>query len=295
MIVLVPADVLRPGHADAHFAADAEAARASGMEVGLVDHDALTRTGAPDPRAAVRRVRGEGPAIYRGWMLRSEQYAAFDDALRGRGVTLCTNARHYRRAHEFPGWYDVFARLTPESSWTRGVGRDEFDRARAVLGPGPAVVRDYTKSMKHHWHEAMYIPDLADTDAAWQVARRLRELRGPDLTGGFVLRRFEDLAAEEVRTWWVDGNCRLVGPHPDTPDRMPAPGPDLTTVEPLVRELGCPFVTVDFALRSDGVWRVLEVGDGQVSDRPATLAPQRLLTVLGSLGGPDAPPEDRSR
>ncbi|MFF0455813.1 ATP-grasp domain-containing protein [Nocardia africana] len=295
MIVLVPADVLRPGRADAHFAADAEAARASGMRVELVDHDALTRTGSPDPRAAVRRVRGEGPAIYRGWMLRGEQYAAFDDALRERRVTLCTNARHYRRAHEFPGWYDVFAPLTPESSWTRGVGRDEFDRARAFLGPGPAVVRDYTKSMKHHWHEAMYIPDLADTDAAWRVAQRLRELRGLDLTGGFVLRRFEDLAAEEVRTWWVDGSCRLVGPHPDTPDRMPAPGPDLTAVEPLVRELGCRFVTVDFALRSDGVWRVLEVGDGQVSDRPATLAPQRLLTALATLGGSDARPEDRSR
>ncbi|WP_158271184.1 ATP-grasp domain-containing protein [Nocardia sp. MDA0666] len=218
MIVLVPADVLRPGRADAHFAADAEAARASGMQVDLVDHDALIRD---DAAAAVRRVRGEGPAICRGWMMRSQQYAAFDDALRARGITLRTDARHYRRAHEFPGWYDVFARHTPESSWTRGVGRDEFDRARSHLGSGPAVVRDYTKSMKHHWHEAMYIPDLADTEAAWRVAQRLCELRGPDLTGGFVLRRYEALAAEEVRTWWVDGSCRLAGPHPDTPDRMP--------------------------------------------------------------------------
>ncbi|WP_063011482.1 ATP-grasp domain-containing protein [Nocardia kruczakiae] len=292
MIVLVPADVLRPGRADAHFAADAEAARASGMQVELIDHDALIRD---DAAGAVRRVRGEGPAIYRGWMMRSEQYAAFEDALRARGVTVRTDARHYRRAHEFPGWYDVFARHTPESCWTRGVGRDEFDRARGHLGSGPAVVRDYTKSMKHHWHEAMYIPDLADTEAAWRVAQRLRELRGPDLTGGFVLRRFEDLAAEEVRTWWVDGRCRLAGPHPDTPDRMPASEPDLSAIEPLVREIGCRFVTVDFALRSDGVWRVLEVGDGQVSDRPTTLAPHRLLAALAHLSDPDAPREDRSR
>ncbi|TDC65172.1 hypothetical protein [Streptomyces hainanensis] len=24
-----------------------------------------------------------------------------------------------------------------------------------------------------------------------------------------------------VRPWWVDGACRLIGPHPDTPRRTP--------------------------------------------------------------------------
>jgi hypothetical protein len=32
--------------------------------------------------------------------------------------------------------------------------------------------------------------------------------------------------------------------------------------------LGLPFVAVDLALRTDDVWRVIELGDGQVSDRP---------------------------
>ncbi|WP_446220731.1 ATP-grasp domain-containing protein [Micromonospora sp. IBHARD004] len=32
--------------------------------------------------------------------------------------------------------------------------------------------------------------------------------------------------------------------------------------------LDLPLVTADLALRADGVWRVVEVGDGQVSDRP---------------------------
>ncbi|NKY85113.1 ATP-grasp domain-containing protein [Nocardia veterana] len=286
MIVLVPADVLHPARADAHFAAEAEAARAAGMEVALVDHDALTRPEPTDAAAAVRRVRAAGPAVYRGWMLRTDRYAAFDDALRARGVTLCTTAPQYRRAHEFPGWYDIFRRHTPESRWTHGARRDDFDRARGDLGTGPAVVRDYTKSVKHHWREAMYIPDLAAGETAWTVARRLHDLRGSDFTGGFVVRRFEELAADEVRTWWVDGTCRLVGPHPDSPDRMPDPAPDPRVVEPLVRTLGCRFVTVDFALRADGVWRVLEIGDGQVSDRPATLPAPQLLRALAQLDDP---------
>jgi hypothetical protein len=39
------------------------------------------------------------------------------------------------------------------------------------------VVRDYTKSMKHYWHQAAFIPDLGDASAAWQVASRFRQLR----------------------------------------------------------------------------------------------------------------------
>ncbi|AHH19033.1 hypothetical protein NONO_c42490 [Nocardia nova SH22a] len=292
MILLVPADVLHPRRPDEHFAADAEAAREAGWEIGLVDHDALTNL---DSSTAVRRVRATGPAVYRGWMLGTAQYEAFAAALREREVVLCTDADMYRRAHEFPGWYETFTGHTPESAWTRGTDRSEFDRARAALGQGPAVVRDYTKSMKHHWHEAMYIPDLADAEAAWRVASRLRDMREAEFTGGFVIRRFEELAAAEVRTWWVDGQCMLTGPHPDTPDHTPQPGPDTTAVAPLVAGLGCRFVTVDFALRSDGTWRVLEVGDGQVSDRPVTVSAATLTTALAGLTDPGRPPADRTR
>jgi ATP-grasp domain, R2K clade family 3 len=39
-------------------------------------------------------------------------------------------------------------------------------------------------------------------------------------------------------------------------------------------------VTVDFAMRADGEWRVVELGDGQVSDRPVTMAPKVLVSAL---------------
>jgi len=32
--------------------------------------------------------------------------------------------------------------------------------------PGPGVLRDYVKSMKHYWHEAAYISNTADHAAA---------------------------------------------------------------------------------------------------------------------------------
>jgi hypothetical protein len=278
-MILVPADPLRGRRADEHFAAEAEAARDAGLTVALVDHDALT-----EPDGATRGVRrvpeSGGEAVYRGWMLRSQQYAAFAGALAERGVTLRTGAAEYQRAHELPGWSAALASVTPESVWTLGDRREGFAAACGRLGAGPAVLRDYVKSMKHYWDEAAFIPDVADPAAAWKVASRFRELRDEEFTGGFVLRRFEDFTSAEARTWWVDGTCRLVGAHPDTPD-TPAPEDlDLAWLAPLVGSLGLAFVTVDLVLRADGVWRVVELGDGQVSDRPSSTNPAAFMAAI---------------
>ncbi|GIJ35045.1 hypothetical protein Vse01_41930 [Micromonospora sediminimaris] len=246
--------------------------------MAVVDHDALTGPGRADQ--AVALVPAGGEAVYRGWMLRSEQYAAFAEALSRRGVTLRTSPEQYRQAHELPGWYAALAAYTPTSVWTGGDLRADFDRVRVELGNGPAVLRDYTKSMKHYWHEAVFIPDLADSETAWKVASRLRHLREDDFVGGFVLRRYERFTSVEARTWWVNGVCVLVSAHPDTPNDVPHLDVDLVAVTPVIAALGLPFITVDLALRDDGVWRIIEIGDGQVSDRPATTEPSSLVTAL---------------
>jgi hypothetical protein len=278
VLMLIPHDVLRPRRPDDHFAAEAAAARAAGWVVALVDHDALA--GGGDADAAVVRVPAGEDAVYRGWMLGAGRYAVLAEALARRGVTLRTGPAQYRRAHELPGWCAELAGWTPETAWTTGAGRAAFDQARAELGDGPAVLRDWTKSMKHYWDEAVYVPDLGDAAAAWRVASRLRELRGDEFTGGFVLRRFEEFTGAEVRTWWVGGECRLAGAHPDSPGELPPPDLDLAGVTPVIAALGLPFVTVDLARRADGVWRVIEVGDGQVSDRPASMPAEVLVGAL---------------
>jgi ATP-grasp domain, R2K clade family 3 len=280
-MLLVPADPLWPRRPDEHFAPEAAAARDAGLEVALVDHGALA--GGGDVERAVATVAGSGTGVYRGWMLRSEQYSSFATALAARGVTLRTSSEQFKQAHELPGWYSSLAAVTPLSAWTIGYDRAGFDRVRVELGAGPAVLRDYVKSMKHYWREAAFIPDLADGVAAWQVASRFRQLREDDFVGGFVLRRFEQFTSAEVRTWWVNGECGLIGAHPDTPNELPDSDVDITSVAPVVAAMGLPFVTVDLARRGDGVWRVVELGDGQVSDRPDSLAPHRLIAALSVI------------
>ncbi|MCX4960978.1 ATP-grasp domain-containing protein [Streptomyces virginiae] len=282
--VLYCRDPLNERRADAHFAAEARQLRAAGGTVGLIDHDALL---AGDAERAVARVpEGTGALWYRGWMIPAGRYAALDAALRRRGGELVVTPEAYRRAHELPGWYETFAGLTPVSGWLpAGPGAvpdpEGLGALAAGLPPGAAVVKDYVKSRKHEWDEACYVPDLADPAALHRVVARFVELQGEFLTGGVVLRAFEHFvtpegAAAEVRVWWRDGVPRLVTAHPDSPVAEvphpfePAPEPALDpALEPVraaVEALGCPFVTTDLALRADGVWRVVEVGDGQVSD-----------------------------
>ncbi|MFI6265366.1 ATP-grasp domain-containing protein [Micromonospora sp. NPDC051006] len=280
-MLLVPGDPLRPRRPDEHFAPEAQAAREAGWVVAVVDHDALERGDGAE--RAVASVPSGGTAIYRGWMLGSGRYARLTHVLAQRGVTVRTTAEQYRRAHELPEWYPALAGVTPRSAWTTSADRADFDQARLTLGAGPAVVRDHVKSMKHYWDEAAFIADLGDRDAAWKVASRLRQLRDDDFVGGFVLREFESFTSAEVRTWWVDGRCVLIGPHPDTPHDQPPGELDLGWLRPLIGELDLPFVTADLALRADGVWRLVEVGDGQVSDRPITIEPAAIIAAL--VGG----------
>ena len=268
MTMLSCVDPLNPRAVDRHFAREASAARDLGATVALMDHDALLQG---DTDRAVERVRrGLGALWYRGWMIPSAQYAELASALEARGAELNVTPDAYRSAHELPGWYETFGELTPTSVWGEG----------ATLSAGPGIVKDYVKSRKHEWAEACYIPDLADVEATARIVARFVELQGDYLAGGVVLREFESFVGEEARVWWIDGAARLVTPHPDSPSGGNVPMPDLTEVEAAVRRLGARFVTTDIVRREDGAWRVVEVGDGQVSDLHAQVDPAELLEPL---------------
>lgn len=286
MTVVFCADPLAPTRTDPHFAAQARAVRDAGRAVALLDHDALL---VGDLAAAVRRIpRDLGEVWYRGWMIPAGRYAELADALAGRGVSLRVAATAYRAAHELPGWYAAMAQVTPDSVWTpwqpfEPPTVEQVQVLVAPLGGGPAIVKDYVKSRKHEWAEACFIPDLADVAHTHRVVSRMVALQEDFLQGGIVVRRFEHFARWEDRTvearvWWVHGEPVLTGPHPDTPELSCEP--DLAAIAPLVAAFGHPFVTTDVAQRDDGAWRVVELGDGQVSDLPTGVDPSAVLDHL---------------
>lgn len=275
--MLFPRDVLNPKLVDEHFRPEASAARGEGISIALLDHDALL---AGDTAHAIRGIGDDADAlVYRGWMIPPDRYRELETAL-GNG-RLRTTADEFRRAHHLPHWYPSLAEHTPVSVWTTTPDLDEFVATLAELPGGPAVIKDYSKSEKHYWDEAMFIPDVRDAAAAKAVASRFQELRGDFFDTGFVVRVFEPFVGDEVRSWWVNGELRCVTAHPDAPDASP-PELDLSSLHDAVPLLDLRFVAVDLVRDEVGRTRIVEVGDGQVSDRPTSCDPTDFIRATSS-------------
>jgi hypothetical protein len=276
--LLIPWDPLKNRRADRHFASEAEAAVGVGLGVHLIDHDAIL---AGDIEAALRALSGTGAElVYRGWMIPPPRYRVLGEALHDRGFELRTSPDDFAGAHHLPNWYHSVADLTAESVWTSGTDLDQLTVIADRLGHGPAVLKDYSKSEKHYWDEAMFIPELSDHGRLQAVARRFLELRADSFDTGFVLRRFESWEPFEWRTWWVDGDCVAATAHPDTPSVLPD-HLDVGALRSQIKSLELPFISVDLAMSSStGGLRVVEIGDGQVSDRPSSYDPVQFVDAI---------------
>lgn len=213
---------------------------------------------------------GARDAVYRGWMLTVEEYASLEQALRDNDITMKTSAKQYEKAHHLPGWYADFEALTPKTYLWNPFGDESLDSFCSNLPEQAYVVKDYVKSRKHEWDTACFAPNV---EALPEVVNEFVRLQTEDdsFVGEVVVREYEHFDKEvgEARVWWVDGEFVVSLPHPDNPEQLPAVDKDfLDTVQACVRRLGCPFVVTDITYTVDGVWRVIEVGDGQVSGLP---------------------------
>ncbi len=281
MNVLFCADPLNPRRVDEAYRDEAEAARAAGLDVCMVDYEALL-SGSPD--GAVARVpAADAPtqSVYRGWMLTVEQYEALFEALAGRGVTLINTPAQYAHCHWLPLSYAAMADVTPKTVWR---AKDEFavsDLAALLqpFGDAPMIVKDYVKSRKHEWAEACFIPAASDTDTAVRVVETFLRRQGDALAGGLVFREFEVFEpllahpqsgmplTREYRLIFLDGELLLSSRYWDSADYA-GETPPLKFFTEVARRINSRFFTLDAAKTTQGAWRVIELGDAQAAELP---------------------------
>lgn len=263
--------------------AESNAAERLGLEQALVDFEAMVYE--HDARATVRRVAAHADsttAIYRGWMLKPDQYASLYDALRARGVALINDPPAYRHCHYLPESYAMIEGRTPRSVWLKLSGDPPIDDIMAALRPfgaAPVIVKDFVKSRKHEWHEACFIPSASDRDAVERVVRKFVELQDDDLNEGLVFREFVDFEplavhsksgmplTKEFRLFVLDGRVIFSSPYWDEGDYADVK-PPIDDFRDVARQIASRFFTIDVAKRRDGDWLIVELGDGQVAGLP---------------------------
>ncbi len=198
--------------------------------------------------AALPGIPRSSQVVYRGWMATEEEYANYIRAVEVAGANPITSRCEYLTSHHMPNWYPLISEFTPETH----VFSPDADLVAELrrLGWDSYFIKDYVKSLKTGRGSIVREPTEAPA-----LLEELRQYRGR-IEGGICVRRFEDFLPESERRYFaLNGVGHGSGREPV---------PDVVRI--CAERIPCPFFSVDVVRRRDGLLRVVEIGDGQVSD-----------------------------
>jgi hypothetical protein len=241
--LLYPSDPLKTKYCDEFYAAEFAAMGAWGLNTSLFSLESF-QAGSFQTFPAIPT---DAIVIYRGWMLSLTDYESLGAAVSRSGGRLLTDTKTYLSTHHLPNWYPLISELTPE---TRIFPADaDLVAELNSLGWNEYFIKDYVKSLKTSIGSKILSPEHAAA-----VITEMRRFRG-NIEGGFCVRRVEKFLTSTEKRYFVMNSapCSMHGEIP----------PIVTQCAARIQSR---FFSVDVVERSDGELRVVEIGDGQVSD-----------------------------
>jgi hypothetical protein len=106
---LLPRDAAVTGRPEGLFAEQWAALAEAGFSASLCS-DAVFAGRKP-----LRNIPPGSQVVYRGWMLKGEEYGALVRAIEEGGARAFTPTREYLATHYLPNWYPLLSDLTPET------------------------------------------------------------------------------------------------------------------------------------------------------------------------------------
>lgn len=259
MRLLYPSDPFDKKRPDEQFSDEYDAVVGAGLQAVLFSFEDF-ETGTLKVSAPIDPGQ---PVLYRGWMLTPEAYASLVSQLGNKGAVAITSPAHYRKCHHLPEWYSQLAAYTSETV-VLPVDTDFVAALACLQWPG-YFLKDFVKSLNTGGGSLVSSPQ----DIAARV-ELMRSYRG-QIEGGICVRRQEEYLEETERRYFVVHGQAYA-----------ASGEVPELVSECARLIDSPFFSVDVVLRSDGVLRLVELGDGQVSDRKEW-GVERFAWVLGKV------------
>jgi hypothetical protein len=265
---LFPSSSFDPYMIDEAFFDQAIALRQAGFGTSVVDIDA-GRIHGPKPSA-------DAVCVYRGWMMNPEEYMHYAATVVLNKATPLTMPDQYLAAHHLPNWYPLVERWTPSTSIFPGdsellkrdkkeIGYILGEHVRAMrglhhlsgYGDGSEwqkfQLKDYVKSLKTDGDSA-----LTDIEDITPTLEKMEKYRGI-IEGGICVRSWEEFfPGSETRYFVVNG--RYFGQDVVFDTRA------MRILDAVKHLIASPFWSVDIAKRMDDEFRIVEIGDGQVSD-----------------------------
>lgn len=244
MRILYPWNPLKNEEADEPFCDEYLALSERGVACSLFDYDRVNETSFR-LRAGIET--GEH-VLYRGWMLNTAGYEQLVSKIERCGAKPVTSLTQFLNCHHLPNWYTACAPYTAVTHFFDN--DDELENNAAALGWARCFVKDYVKS------------NTADLGSIASSAEQVREIvnqieffRG-EIEGGVAIREVEDYVEGSERRYFVKRGV----PY-SSDGAVPA------VVTELSGKIDSPFFSVDIIEDRSGELRLVELGDGQVSER----------------------------
>ncbi len=261
MNFIYPQSILSPRLPDEMFQDEADALRRTGHTVFLVNGEKLSASTSPIKPLLPENAR----AVYRGWMLTTTEYKNLTHSIENAASTPFTSLPQYIATHHLPNWYQKISDLTPE---TVVLSLDtDWTSALKNLGWSRFFIKDFVKSLKTSVGSI-----IERAEDIHLVATEMEKYRG-HIEGGLCIRRVEDfLPQTEQRYFVLNGK-----PYSAVP---------VVEIPPIVSECAAriesQFFSVDVISRTDGTLRIVEIGDGQVSDLVGW-SPERFVKIWDTV------------
>ncbi len=261
-LILYPSSYFDINKVDEDLKTEYEAAKETGLfETVLFGYDRFIQEGK---LTLSRPIEKNTKVIYRGWMMKPEQYRVFYEGLKALHIELITPPSAYEKMHVFPNIYQTFGDDTAKmmvfplhEQIDVEVLKKNFDRF---------MVKDYVKSVKGTSFPKYFDGSISQEEFdKWMEV--FYEYRGDLLTGGICIKEYFDLKkydgrTNEYRVFYINNDIVTVSRN--SAQASFAPVVPMALVEKY-SDLDSPYYTVDFAELEDGSWRVIEAGDGSVS------------------------------
>ena len=267
---------------DYMYAEEYETAKSKFIQTSLMSFEELKRGNVESALRGVKPSDKKEIGIYRGWMLKLDQYEMLYNSLLEKNIQLINNPNEYKFCHHLPESYETIKYHTPKTTFKKlelEFKIEDFQNEIGEFGDKPIVVKDYVKSQKHYWEEACFIPNAADKEKVNSVVNKFIELQANDLNEGLVFREYVELEeltshsesgmplTKEFRAFIKNGQIMTVFKYWDEGDYQDVE-PIVDEFKGLIPKIKSNFFTMDIAKKKDGNWIIVELGDGQVAGLP---------------------------
>jgi len=216
--------------------------------------------------------------VYRGWMMKPEDYEVFYGQLESLGAKLITSPTEYNNLHLFPNTYPYLQGVTPKALICR---KENVNYDTVVDTFDNFMVKDYVKSVKGYDFPQSITSSISEEEFD-ALLKKFKELRGDLFTGGYIFKEYLQFkkygnATNEWRCFYVGGKTLALNRNSGQAASVPSPPENLVF---RCSSLQSAYYTVDFAELEDGSWIVVETGDGQVSGLASSQNAMLYYTLL---------------